>query len=369
MNVTQCSIRTGQTAISIDTLSLSNEAFLVQTTPVPAIGTEEATRVLREHFGLSGNLEPLSSERDLNYVLTADSGQKFVLKFANSAEDPKVTDFQTSVFRHVAETTPAFPLPRLVRSRGGKDIVTHEAADGREHLVRVLTWLEGTPLQCAKRAPGSAATLGRCLAKLGLALESYEHPGSDYALLWDLKGAASLRTLLDRIGDSKLRALCERRLDCFDELVQPGFDALRWQVIHNDLNPSNVLVEPDNASIVTGVIDFGDLVRSPLIVDVAVACAYLLLNEGDPLKDVLAFVHAYNTVRPLEERDIDVLFDLLLTRSTMTILITHWRASRYPENRDYILRNEPVARRMLARMSKVSRADATRRIREATGLQ
>lgn len=343
---------------------MNNDSFKVFASPVPSVEPTEALRVLGEHYDLGGTLGPLGSERDQNFLLTAQDGQHYVLKFANSAEDANVTSFQTAVFRHLAKKAPDFPVPRLVQSLAGENIVTHTAADGRQHLVRVLTWLDGTPLQYVDRAPDSAATLGHCLAVLGLALQDYEHPGSDYALLWDLKRAASLRELLDCVDDQKLRALCEGRLDLFDAEVQPVLQGLRWQVIHNDLNPSNVLVEPDDAGVVTGVIDFGDLVRSPLVVDLAVACAYLLRDEGDPFKDVLAFVVAYHSVRPLEDSEIGILFDLLLTRSTMTILITHWRASRYPDNRDYILRNEPVARSMLARMSDVPRDDVIGRIRK-----
>ena len=46
------------------------------------------------------------------------------------------------------------------------------------------------------------------------------------------------------------------------------------QVIHKVFQPSNVLVDPDSPAQVTGVVDFGDMIKAARIIDVAVASAY-----------------------------------------------------------------------------------------------
>ena len=74
-----------------------------------------------------------------------------------------------------------------------------------------------------------------------------------------------------------------------------------------------------------------------------------------------------DVLEPLECAEIDVLYDLMLTRSTMTVLITHWRASRYPDNREYILRNETRARRLLMRMSNMASEEVAPILRRACG--
>jgi Ser/Thr protein kinase RdoA (MazF antagonist) len=50
-------------------------------------------------------------------------------------------------------------------------------------------------------------------------------------------------------------------------------------------------------------------------------------------------IAAYHAVLPLEPAEFSVLFDLITTRMAMTIVISSWRAARYPANRNYILRN------------------------------
>lgn len=341
---------------------ITDDPFKVLTTPVPALSTADALHILKDHYGLTGELEVLTSERDLNLLVTTGSGERYVLKIASSAENPAITAFQTEALLHIANISPDLPVPRLIHNIDGSKTVEIVADDGRSHVVRLLTWLDGTPLKSVERVPGYASMLGTCLAKLGHALRQFEHPASGYALLWDLKGAASLRELVHCVDDAELRALCVRRLDRFESYVWPKLDAVRWQVIHNDLNPSNVLVDSKAPNVLVGIIDFGDMVRSPLIVDVAVATAYLLHDADDPLSDVVEFVAAYSRVEALTESEIDMLFDLLLTRSTMTILITRWRATQYPENKDYILRSEPIARKMLTNMNGKSKSEMTDRL-------
>ena len=76
-------------------------------------------------------------------------------------------------------------------------------------------------------------------------------------------------------------------------------------------------------------------------------------------------VSGFHAVLPLEPEEIDILFDLIATRMVLTVAISNWRASRYPENRDYILRNAPKAWAGLESLAQLSRAEAQAYLREA----
>ena len=106
-----------------------------------------------------------------------------------------------------------------------------ESDAGFRHRVRLLSWLDGIPLQYAQNVGSAARQTGSCLARLGLALRGFEHPASDYPLLWDIRNAASLEKLLPYIRDKDLRKLCELRLERFCNLVAPHLDCLRSQVV------------------------------------------------------------------------------------------------------------------------------------------
>ncbi|NNC76564.1 MAG: phosphotransferase [Woeseiaceae bacterium] len=347
----------------MDILS-SDDPFAVLKTDRPIFSPAAAARVLNELYGRDGDLDPLDSERDLNYRLTERDGRNSVLKFANSAEPAPITAYQTEALVHVARCAPELPVPRVIPATTGALVTDVAAEDGRSHSVRLFSWIDGVPIDTVTRKPDIVQQLGTIHARLGRALQGFDHAASAYSLLWDLKNATSLEKLLVDIDDVDLRRLCKHRLDRFRTAVLPKLSSVRWQTIHNDLNPGNVLVCSDSGAV-AGIIDFGDLVRSPLVVDVAVACAYLVSDSTDPLVDVESFVAAYSSVTFLTESEIDILFDLILTRATMTILISRWRAARYPDNREYILSSEAEARQMLESLNSKDVAIVTERFRHA----
>jgi Ser/Thr protein kinase RdoA (MazF antagonist) len=342
-----------------------NSAFTVLTTPAPRLSEDAATALLHDQYGIDGTLKLLVSERDQNYLVRQASGREHLLKIANSAEAVEVSDFQTAALLHVEKSDPDFPVPRVIASLDGSPHIVVVGDDGRTHVGRVLSWLDGIPLRHSETKLDKVGPLGALLARLGIALHDFEHPASEYSLLWDMKQAGNLTALLHNIRDASLQALCRRRLRRFKNSIEPALEKARSQIIYNDLNPSNVLVDPYNPESITGIIDFGDMVKSPLIVDVAVGAAYLCNDGHEPLSDVVEFLSGYHQKLALQDDEIEMLFDLILTRQVMTIVITNWRASVYPENREYILRNEPRARRTIERLGAMHRSDVTDMFRRA----
>ena len=323
------------------------DAFTLLTTNPPDLSAERASDLLRERYGLQGNLEPQDSERDQNFLLQTKSGDRYVLKIANSAEPESITDFQLAALIHLEKSKVAGRVPKIVRTIDGQTRVRVSADRGKSYTARVLSWLPGKLLRPDAISSVALYRMGETLASLGGALSDFEHPASDYPLLWDIKRARLLRELLDTVADEALRAVLAEHLDNFEAKVAPRLRELRWQVIHNDLNPGNVLFDDDDEHTIVGIIDFGDMVRSPLIIDAAVGCAYLC-HRDDSLTDLLEFLRGYNAVTPLTADEFAVLPYLVKIRNVSTVVISHWRASLYPENRAYILRSADRALHMLS---------------------
>lgn len=311
-------------------------------TPSPSLTADAVERIARDQYGLAGEARLLTSERDQNFRFATPAGEAFVVKVSNPAEDRLVTDFQTRAMLHIEARDAALPVPCIRRTLSGAPAFVLET-DGLSMVVRLLTWLDGVPLHQVERTGAQRRALGAQLARLGLALADFRHPAAGHFLQWDIKNAAGLRPLLAHIEDPGRRALAASFLDRFDAEVAPVLPGLRRQIVHNDLNPYNVLVAEDDHDRVTGIFDFGDLVETALVNDVAVAASYLLSPAGDPLDGVVEFAAAYSAVRPLERAEAELLFDLTAARLLTTVAITNWRAIRYPENRRYILRNSPSA--------------------------
>lgn len=338
-------------------------------TTAPLLDEAEATELARRLFGIRGRARLLTSERDRNFQILADDGRAFVLKVTNSAEDPSVSNFQTSALRHIETVAPDLPVPKVWPSIDGQYEINVQIAAGSEHAVRLLTYLPGQPIYRSGSSLTQAANLGRCLASIGLALKDFHHPSAAHDILWDLKGAARLRPYLVHISDPRRRALADQSLSRFEGAISPRLASYRAQVVHNDFNPHNVLADPDDPTRVTGVLDFGDMVETPLIIDVAVAASYQVEEDKDPLARAVRFVAAYHSVYPLKPEEVEVLFDLLTLRQVMTVTITEWRATLYPDNKAYILRNQPRAAAALEILNRIGSAEGTARLRQACRME
>ena len=320
---------------------------LLTTTP-PAFSADAVEKLALQAFGIRAKSHLLASERDQNFRLDADDGSRYTLKISNHAEQVNVIDFQNGALQHMAMQDPGIPVPRVIPNlNGGLHSLAEQA--GKKHLVRLFSWMDGTVLYDVKAQPALLEQMGGLLARMGLALQDYDHPGSNPPLLWDMKRAGNLRALLHCIEDPALQSMIGLALDRFDQ-VAPALMELRQQVIYNDLNPDNVLVDPSDQQVITGIIDFGDLVKSPLIIDLAVAAAYYLADGNDPVSGTLPLIRGYHRLRPLHPEELRMLPDLIRTRLITSLLVMSWRISEFPENRDYLQRSQASSKAFLSRL-------------------
>lgn len=116
---------------------------------------------------------------------------------------------------------------------------------------------------------------------------------------------------------------------------------------------------------VAGIIDFGDVTVTALVSDVAIAAACQLSGEPDLLGPALDLISGYHAITPLTGGELDLLAELMLARILARIVISEWRAARFPANRVYILRNTPKAWEHLSRLLSIPGSEITARIHGA----
>ena len=325
--------------------------------PQPEFSVEAAQQALALQFDLHGELRSLVSERDQNFRVTTADQDRFVFKIANRSEPAVATDFQIKALLHIEQKGCAVATPRIRRTVSGLDAATIGEGD-EAHICRVVSYMPGEMLSSIDMTTTLARHFGKSAAELDLALADFEHTGAKQSLLWDLQRAAELRKILDYVVDVDLRAAVGACLDDFESRVLPALPALRHQVIHSDLHSENVVAVGGDR--IAGVIDFGDMVRAPLIMEVAVAAAYLrpAEDEDDVLAWVSPFIASYHSVLPLLSDEIDLLFDLVRARLVATITILLWRAATRGAGDEYSSQNlsgESDAQTFLARLNSLGR--------------
>jgi 4-aminobutyrate aminotransferase-like enzyme/Ser/Thr protein kinase RdoA (MazF antagonist) len=328
----------------------------------------EAGALARDAWGLlADSVRELPSERDQNFELSTPRG-RFVFKVGGPAERPENVDLQNRALEWIAARDAELPIPHLIRATDDRLVVE---ADGR--LVRVLSHLPGSTLADAR--PRSAALLrglGRLLGRLDRALEGFAHPAArDRDLLWNPDRALDgIARHLDAIPDGGRRELVEHFVALRARVAAPLLRSLPRSVIHNDGNDHNVLVGPptDGEREIAGLLDFGDMVESWTVCEVAVAAAYATFGKADPVAAAGEVAAGYHAVRPLSEPEIEALWTLTAIRLCTSVCLSARRRTTEPDN-PYLLVSEAPAWDALAAMRAVPAALAHYRLRAACGLE
>lgn len=319
----------------------------------PTVDEAVVARAVGEQFGLHGEYTPLVSERDQNFRLRATDGGQFLVKVTSAVEDAATTDFQIAALQHI-ENAGGIPVPGVVRTVDGNSTGELHGQD-MTYPLRVMTWVDGEQLESLRVDAALASQFGTALARLNRALWGYSHPGEKPVLLWDLQRVVELRALMGSIADPAVRTNVAGAIDDYENNVVPALSMLRTQVIHGDANPENVLITDSGF----GFIDFGDIIKAPLVFDVAIAASYMRAFDGEPMALIAAFLEGYHSELRLESTEGELLFDLIRARLATTITLMYWRIRARPQNDPYrqkTLALESGAGKFLAALDSLGRA-------------
>jgi Ser/Thr protein kinase RdoA (MazF antagonist) len=292
--------------------------------------------LLEKEYHLTGRLQQLPTEKDDTFRLRTGSAD-YLVKVSPPDEADVVVGLQTAAMRFLEREAPQLPVQRVQLSVGGSDNVVIETSAGAR-VLRVLGFVRGAVWAETNPDGEQLAKVGAMLGRVDVALEAFAHPADRRGLVWDLRHFHELAELVEHTPDAEHRKLAVEVLRLFEAAIVPRLGELETQVIHGDYSPYNVVVDEQSDGYVTGVIDFGDTMRSAVIFDPAVSMANLLGRAPDqPWRDACTFVAGYERSRPIQDQELPLLPVAALARLTLRALITNWRAERVPERRDYLL--------------------------------
>ncbi len=324
----------------------------------PELTSDQAETIARTTFGLSVTAEPLVSERDQNVRLADADGGQWVLKVSNAAEDPGVVAMEVAAVERIAALDPGLPVPVAHPSLAGRTIEAI-TVDDATHLVRVLPLMPGRHAAPTDLDAGSITHIGDVVARIGLALRGFFHPAAGRQIWWDQQHLIELARRAPPIEDPTRRELLARVLSRFEERVATALPRLRSQVIHNDVTLDNLLL--DEAGKVSGIIDFGDMAHTALVLDIPATLQSLVRDRPDVFEVSEAFLAGYASVIAPEALEAELMGDLLAGRMAQTILISAWRMPQYPDN-EYIRGWAEPAWALLERLDAIGFDDASRRL-------
>ena len=304
----------------------------------PQLPRELLEQFLEDHWGITGTFKPLSGERDQNTQVCTRDGRRYVLKVSSPIEDSTLVDFQVQAMLHLERADPTIPIPRVHRSLLGNIVETLHSDEG-EHVVRLLSWVDGIPLEdAAPCSPKVVAQIGSLQGRMCKAFAGFRHAGGAHFMPWNiLNGLVVSHELRTRYLRDGLAERCAPALRRLENESLPRMLALPVQTIHNDGHWGNVLCDPDDPETITGVIDFGDQIEGPLVVDLATSMSSVLERSEAPLEAAAALVQGFELHLALPEEQRELLYDATLARAIMIVQLLEFRAQHTevdPELRD-----------------------------------
>jgi 4-aminobutyrate aminotransferase-like enzyme/Ser/Thr protein kinase RdoA (MazF antagonist) len=325
---------------------VSVEPLLALRGQPPDVDARLAEATARDIYGVTARATPLAGERDRNFRLDATDGQCLILKFIDHEVDDVVVAGQSAALVHIAEQDGELPVPRVIRTRSGDDLghvgiagqqASAPGAGARDPAlrllggqatcrVRLITYLPGRLIQDLRPSPASGALLrsvGNQVAHLDRALAGFFHPALGQPIVWDIRRAPALLSVLPQVRSPTARRLVGDALEPIHRLL-PQLRGLRSQAIHGDCHGRN-LIANDNGPACVGIIDLGDMIHAPLALEVGVTMAEFLVDGLSSLDGLCQLVAGYTGVQTLQRADIDVLYDAIAARIAIGVLIQAWR--------------------------------------------
>ena len=292
----------------------------------PSLSEADLLIHVRASHGLRGELQALSGERDQNFRLIDEEGDQWLLKVASPLEPPALVDFQIEALRHIEREAPLLPVPRMRPDLKGDFCSVLQAPDGQEYRVRLLSFIPGTPLsQLDAIDEPTVRAVGAMQARLCKALSGFRHPAEGLFMPWDtMNGLVTSSQLRSYIPDHLLKD-CEPALEFLQAEALPALATLPSQVIHNDGHSGNVLYDASRPGEVVGIIDFGDMVHRPVIVDLAVSLVSLCEHGNSIIAAARNLLAGFQSELALPQAQLELLYDALLARSLLTVQLLGFR--------------------------------------------
>ena len=351
------------------TISFSHSEYNMISTNTPITLTNQSiSDVAHKLYGIEGTLKSLPGEYDCNTCISTEDGSKYVLKIMHPSRAAAFIDMQIAALQHIAAVAPQVPIQRVIVQRDGR-FCSIQTIGENQHTVWMLSYIEGTLFADANPVDDTlVANLGETIGHIDTALKSFTHKIPERTLEWDVLNAGWIRGYRDALADESERTLVVQLLDRFEQTYAQHKHDVRIGLIHGDANDYNLVVGTPGyrSRKVSGVLDFGDMMQTAVVSELAISAAYMLMRHPDPIDGLMVMTRAYHSVCPLTEGEVAVLFDMICMRLAISVTVSAIRKRERP-NDPYMSVSEAPAWRVLRLLGKQHPRLMHYRLRHACG--
>ncbi|MEL7119213.1 MAG: aminotransferase class III-fold pyridoxal phosphate-dependent enzyme [Bacteroidota bacterium] len=332
--------------------------------------TEKINLFLAQHYGLQEiiSTQQLAGEFDLNFRVQTNE-ETYLVKIADEVELEVNLDEQNRIMQFLKDYDFDFEVSQIIPNKDGQLIGQIELSSGKYQYIRCLSWIGGMPLaKVSLQKPALLENIGHSCGQLMQALGDFYHASAQRWHKWDIQNANWVKEHLSLL-DADIRPIAEKAIAKFESVIHPSLKRTRQSVIYNDANDYNILVhKKENEYRVAGLIDFGDAIFSHPVIDAAVTITYAAMDQAIPLDAALNVLRGYHKAFPLSEKELELLYDLVMIRVIVSLTVGTLNRHNEPDN-EYLQISQAAAKELLKKWDSISESYAYYAFRQACGME
>ena len=331
---------------------------------------QDAQTFTLQYFQIEAtSIKELPSYEDRNFHIRTADGKQFILKIMALGTEIEKIELEHLVMRQLNKTAHNLQFPQPVPNQQNELITRLPAPNGQSFFMHLLTWVEGRMMVSANPCSENLLyNLGEACGRVCRELKGFDHPAAHRKFDWDNAQAIWTKEKLDIFENSEGRDCVQYFIELFETEALPYLSELPKSVTHNDFNDFNILITKNLSNPqIAGLIDFGDVVYTNTINELAICTAYNCMNKKDPLTAACQILKGCQSVFPFTDAEIRVLFPLIAIRMVVSVTSSTLKILQTPENAEYLLAHQQPAWRLLRKWKEIHPRFAYYAFRNACG--
>jgi len=305
------------------------------------IQADQAVKIAKDLYQIDGEAIVLPGELDFNFRIKTKT-ESYILKISRPDEEVNYIEFQHELLNHVSNNNDKIDVPKTFPDRHGNFISDIIDATGTVRKVRLLSWIEGRLWSSVNPIKDNLLySLGEEAGKITKALQGFKNPKAHREFEWDIAQAEWTYEHINLFSENqqKIAKHFQNQYKC----IQDEYQLLRKGVVHNDVNDNNIIVTKDLINPqVKAIIDYGDVIYTTVINDLAITIAYAIMNKPDVLSAALPIVKGYNNQFPIQDKELKFLYTLIAMRLIISISKSAINKQNEPNNKYLLISEKPA---------------------------
>jgi Ser/Thr protein kinase RdoA (MazF antagonist) len=235
-------------------------------------------------------------------------------------------------------------VPRVIASKRGNDREWIAAADGKRHMVRVLSWLPGTPLSQSKPLGiGALRSAAAFQAKLARGLQGFFHPHARHFVAWDIQRGLLFEPGIQAWVADDAKALCADSMRASSEMSCRACLPCARRSCTATATPTTCCARnPAATRSSASSISATWCTRRWCRTSPSTLASFARHGEMS-LENAVAQVEAWNAVLPLADEELAVLHDLTLLRIATALCMYDFRIHATEKPPAWLTRSGPTS--------------------------